>query len=473
MILRYYKALRDYLRVPSRAFRIKGRLFSLFFGVIVVSVFYLLQAIIPDNFERHEEIETFLFIVISVLLLFPARIKIARIFLHKRDYNLFFGENYHHLDFIARQFTMETLIHEITPELMDWLGVRSGTIALLEPDRRRFIRHTVQNGQIRQGRTIEYTEIENGKKYLKEQRRASHYTDLNTPRPLARMMEEYNAMVIQPFVYRNRLLGFLLLNEEPKTPYAAIALETFAGKAAVSIQNYILSSKVIDSKQFEQEFEEAAKIQHLLQLTRLPELPGYNIKLLKPDTFPCILELFRSREGKWFMAVLCSPRLSGAAGIFLFGILGRLYSFIHRKANITMYGLMDHLKKDPALMRSEYRMEILVAEIQPGAGKMLVLEDGKNYRIREQKNPEKTLISPGWRNFLDIHSENPLQISYAGEVLLEISSESVGTAEEDIASNNENENAPENPRVKPNQKSERPAKKTGGFWPQKPLRKIK
>ncbi len=416
MLATYLKNMRAF----TATHRFRGWLLSALFGVIIISTFYALRQIVPRDMSYYNELSTALFIIISVLLLFPARERIARRFLHKTEYNFFFGQDFHHLDFIARQFNVDALINEITPELLEWLRVRTGKLVILDTGRRYFNSYIYRNGTSFKGRPIHYETMEESIKFLKEHRRTVYHDQAVLPDNVKTMMTELRASVLQPFIYRNRLLGFLVLHEEPRNNYAGIGLETYAGKAAISIQNRILFTRVIDAQLYDQELQSAAKIQHFLQLTRPPRIPGNRVKFLRNHDFPCIMEFFEPGKDRWFLTILCTPSPSRAAAMFLFGILGRLYSFFRREKSISINRLLGHLRKDPGLIRSEYRMDILIAEIRPRENRMIVMSDGKEFRIHDASRPERNMITTGWRNFLNLDVGNRLRIVYGREPLLEI-----------------------------------------------------
>lgn len=401
----------------SRRFRVW--IFSLLFGLIVVGNFFALRYMVPEAHPNHQEIVTILFLVISVLILFPARDKIARWLLNKGDYSFLLGKDDHHLDFIARQFSMDALIQEIVPELLDWLGVQTGRIAILEHNRQSFQTHTIKKGKTYHDRPIPHEEVADIEAYLIRRNGLIYIYHLDIPEEVREFMKNQSALVLQPFVYRNRFLGFLMLKQDPRNRYAAIGLDTFAGKAAVGIQNYILSMRVVGSRLLEQEIEAAEKIQNLLQTGRIPHFAMLDIRTLKTADSSSIIEFIHCDDGKWIMAILCAPRLTGAAGILLFGVLGYLYSFTHRGENITLQRLMTHLEREPALTRSEYKIEFLLGEICPEEPALAVLAAGDNLNVIDTAGTGENLVTEGKRVFLDFPRDRILQISYANEPLIE------------------------------------------------------
>ncbi len=411
------------------SFRVKGWIFSGIFGIFVVLCFYAIQWAVPASNPNYDEIVTVLFIILSVLILFPARERLLKFIFKKQEYFSFFGREFHHLDFIARQFTYEAMVEEIFPELLAWLRVRSGKLAILDSLRRDLKLHSYRRGVIREDRMHSRYPIKKLTEYVLQNPGILRIDRPNIPEVESEFLRKFNAAVLQPFMHRRRLLGFLILHEMPRNRFFQRALDLFAGKAAVSIQNYILSSKIIDSRMYEQEFSAAEKIRNLLQSSKIPELHHISIRNLKRKSFPCILEFFQSESGKWFLVILCTPRLTSAAGILLYGVLGHLYSYIHTEKSIQLNRLLSHLRHDPELSTAEYRMDILVAEIQPQEQILTTLIDGKNFRVKNALTDEPIVISSGWRNFLELKTGSPVRIEYASEKLLEFSAQDMTFSE--------------------------------------------
>ncbi len=398
--------------------RQKGWVFSLLFGIIIVSVFYSLRWLVPATLPRHNEILTLVFIILSVLILFPARELILRRVLMRSEYASLFGQDFHHLDFIARQFTMDALVDEIYPELMSWLEVRTGRLAVLGSDRQHFQFFVYRNGQVSRGRFTGSPPDEDLVRVLKfKHAPLDHREDQGTE--ARELLAKYRATIIQPFFYRRRLLGYLILGEIPRTRFARRALNMFARKAAISIQNHILSAKIIDSHPFEYELRNARKVRNLLQSAPIPQIPGYALKLLRDPDMPSVLEFFRGRE-VWYLAALCSSRQNSAAGLIMSGILGRLYSTMHREKNISLHRLLNELRKDPELAFSAYPFQILLGELRPDSNSLVLMVDGKDYHIAHPARPGRSLVSVGWRNFLELAENETIRISFQDDPLLDV-----------------------------------------------------
>lgn len=414
--------MRTRLQSATGRTRIKSWLFSLAFGLFVVAVFYVIRWIIPQNLVSYNQTVTILFIIIAVLILFPARARILARFLRRNEYTRYFGQDYHHLDFIARQFSVETLVGEVFPELMEWLGVRHGRLAVLEPSRRSYRFHVYRNGRLLKSRHS--YERRAGDPFIRSLRHRRTGLDVAAPdlSPEVRTeLERLGAARAHPFVFRGRLLGFLILHEPPRTRHAARALDFFSDKAAVSIQNYILTYRMIDSRLYDAELHAAARVQSILHNAPSPRIPGIALRRTEQRQFTSILEFFHAGEERWFVAGLSSERLTSAAGIVLYGVFGRLYSFIQREdpAQITMQRLLAALKRGLA-DRADYSVDVLLMELQPASGRLVVLLEGDRYSVVEISKPARTIVSRGWRNFLEMKPDETYRVSYNDRPLLEL-----------------------------------------------------
>jgi len=404
------------LRTGRLSFRQLHWIYSAAFALPVIALFYLLDLIVPPYTRFHQEIVTFLFIIFSVLILFPARDYLLGLLLDRSDYLRYFGLEHHHLDLMARQFSAEDMIHTIFPDLMRWLEVHSGRIAILNSDRELYTYHVYRNGTIVQGRPSTVRDEEELLRALRSNRPLIAGQDND---PLTRsVLEKNKAAWIQPIVHRQRVLGFLILGEPPRNRYALRGLQMFSRKAAVSIQNHILSYKVVDSQPFEQELLVAERIAGYLLPSRIPAVPGYSIVSSRQDR-PWVIEFFSGQSSEtWFFTLLFARRSSASAGLVLAGLLGSLHSFVHRESNITLHRLMAQLKRDPALLRAEYPVDFLLGELEAGRHRLTILVESRNFDIRNPLSPDKQLVSLGWRNYIDMTEQRSIRIQHSGETAL-------------------------------------------------------
>ena len=416
-------ALGPRLRRVVQSYRFRHALFSLFFGLCVVGIYYLINWLVPDDYLMHNQLVTILFIIVAVLVLFPARERGLLYVLRRNEYTKFFGRDFHHLDVVARQFSVDTLVNEVFPEFMEWLGVRHGRIAILHPDRRHFDFYIFRNRQVHRGRHIHAPLSDTIVRGLKQTRQTVQVQELPVDSALRSQLEDYGAATVRPFHYRRRLLGFLILNETSRNRHAARALDFFADKAAVSIQNHILTNRIMDSRLYDAELSSAEKIQSTLNDAPVPRIPGF--RLTRHNLHASILEFFPARRGDhWFVVGLTLDRLTGSGSMILYTMLGSLYSYITRETHFTMHRVLGHLRKHRDRLQTPYPPGIFVAELLPSEHKLICVSDDTDYRIRKQSgDPDQNaqnLLSSRARSFLTVPSNDSLLLMYQNTVLLEI-----------------------------------------------------
>ncbi|MBI3395699.1 MAG: GAF domain-containing protein [Spirochaetia bacterium] len=401
--------------------RVRGWVFSSVFGLVVIGVYYLLQWLVPKSYAYYNETVTVLFIFVSVLILFPAREQLLRNLLERREYAALLGEDTHHIDFIARQFTMDTLIQEVFPDLMRWLNVNSGKIAVLDPGRRYISYYLYRNGHVSRTSRTGRRAGDDFTRMLRQRRSAVTLHDV--PEDLRPVMKSLRAALVQPFLYRARLLGFLVLHEPPRNRFASRALDLFAGKAAVSIQNLFLTTRIIDSARYDQEFASAQKIRNNLAAPRAPRIPGYTVESTAPNNLPTMVEFLKTQEGSWYIAVLALSGSSSGSALVLAGVLGQLYSIILREKGITLNKVMNLLRKDQEYLGGGQRLEILLAEFRPDQHSMTLMVDGKDFHIRRTGKGPAPTISSGWRNFVELEEGTDVLLDHRDTLVLRIARE--------------------------------------------------
>lgn len=412
------RALLRKLKALAPQHSLYGILYSLLFGVMVIATFYAVRYVIPRTDEFYNEIVTVLFIVISVLILFPARDQLMRGLLKKYDYDRIFGGDYHHLDFIARQFQMETMIREIFPELMQWLRVRSGRIAILDPERKQYTYHIYKNGELLDRQSSHFQDFEDISGHLKQIRGILHSED-ELSDDMVEFMERFRAVVLQPFIYRRNPVGFLILHDPPRHSHFRRAIELFAQKAAVSIHNNMLSNKVIEARMYEREFREASKIRRFLQNHRPPQIPRYDLLLHRHKKQLYLVEFLKESEETWFLIIICSVRYSGASGIILSGVLGHIYALFTHSDRMTLHRLLKLVRKIPNLMQSEYPMDFMIAEINTEQNTFKIMQDGA-YRLVNKQNRDEDLSVPRWRRSIQLIEGDEYSVEHRNTPILDI-----------------------------------------------------
>ncbi|MCB1172389.1 MAG: hypothetical protein KDK39_02435 [Leptospiraceae bacterium] len=416
----YWNRIQNYLSRFIRGSRVRRFAVSLFFGILVVLLYYLLRLIVPLDFDSREQIITLAFILIAVLLLFPAREAILARILPRYDYLTFFGHDLHHLELLARQFSVEELIHEILPEFTDWLGVRESILAVQDPDRNGYnYYHSNRNHSTSFNPPTEWeSDLEILIRQAKSHGRHLDALDETWSDEIRRLLQGMNMAILYPFVYRKGLPGFMILHQSPRHPHAHKALQFFAHKSAVAIQNYLLSLRVIDSRLYDQEMKTARRIQSIFHKTQTPSIQGYEFQ--PRGSGRTVIEFFTAREEQHYMVALSADRLSSAAGIILYGLLGRLHALLYNRKDMKINQIMTDLKADPDFKREGYRVDVLIAEIKPDSPLVTILHSGSHYTLYDATDPGQNLLSFGWRNLLTLQADHSYVLSYHSVPLITI-----------------------------------------------------
>ena len=71
---------------------------------------------------------------------------------------------------------------------------------------------------------------------------------------------------------------------------------------------------------------------------------------------------------------------------------------------------------------------MLIAQFHAG-GAMTVFVEGKQFRFQDTTQPDRILISPGWRNYVDLMPGILYRIEHNNQILLDIRATRNATAE--------------------------------------------
>jgi hypothetical protein len=377
--------------------RVKSWGFSFFSGAVVVGLFVLIQALVPRSLNYYYETVTLLFLLASVAFLFPARDYLERR-LFGRNYAAIFGGS-HHLDFMATRFTEDSIIHEVFPELMQWMGVRAAKLAIPDSSRRHFTYHIYSEGTKLRTRVSYYHSMEPLIRYAK-QKRESLAPESAMPEEIRRILVRIHAALFFPICYRNKMVAFLILHNAPENKYAERALDTFAGKAAASIQNALLSARFMDATAIQREFMVADKIRRFLSRMDVPAIPGVSIESFSNEGMAVVVEFFPGEKQSWFAVMMGTDRLNGSSAIVLSSMLGSLYSLVRRESGLTLHKLLTHFRRERSPELYE-RIDLCLLELRPRDAAMFLMLDGPGFNARNPDKPDRILTSSGWRSVID------------------------------------------------------------------------
>ncbi|MBX7056542.1 MAG: hypothetical protein K1X75_00660 [Leptospirales bacterium] len=410
---------RQWRPLAASARRVRSAALSFLFALAVIGVYYALRWLIPAELALYDQIVTVAFIIISTLILFPARERALALAVGRDEFSRFFGRDFHHLDFMAQPRSMEEMIHESFPAFMEWLGVKHARMAVLEPGRRSYRFHVYRNGILLKSRHIAPRGADELLRALKAHGAIDIQDRSLSPGALKRLTE-MGAVSAHGFRFRGRLLGFLALHDVVRNRFAPRALEFFCAKAGISVQNHIYSYRIIDSRLYDQEFSAAAKVQSILHNPPLPEIPGLLLRRPAQKEYDSILEFFQAADDRWYVIAIACEQMTMSAALELYAVIGRLYSVLQREENLNLHRLLGHLKKSLEEEAADYPLFSFAAELSPGRKIMVAMLEKGAFQIREVAEPTRALATPGWRNFIDLESNKTYRLSYRERPLLEL-----------------------------------------------------
>lgn len=120
--------------------------------LIIAGYTYLQSAIFLVGYEQ--ELATVIFVVLAVVILIPVRDYLLEPFLTFPSWETLIETQQHHLEFLARPFTLQTLLNQIMPDLMIWLRIPDARLFILQQERRFFDMHVYRRGALKGSRRI-------------------------------------------------------------------------------------------------------------------------------------------------------------------------------------------------------------------------------------------------------------------------------------------------------------------------------
>ena len=227
---------------------------------------------------------------------------------------------------------------------------------------------------------------------------------------------ELHANFIYPFLFREKLFGFLAVSNIPNAE-AAHTLSLLAGQSALTIHNHILSYHITENKKYQKEAEYADRVQDLLETGTIPELPGWKIRAY-PRHHGNLVEFFQVEDGSWFFVVLNAGRTYHHIGIILSYILGVVYSQSQLR---LLKGFSDIKQLISATFQKldwKNKYEIIIGKID--FDELFVVQEGKQFKIVRENNEEDVVASVGWKNRIQF-DKGAILVLYADLPILRFS----------------------------------------------------
>ncbi|MBW7859006.1 MAG: hypothetical protein H3C43_12105, partial [Leptonema sp. (in: Bacteria)] len=304
----------------------------------------------------------------------------------------------HHLEFLARPFTLHTLLYRIVPDLMIWLRIPDSQLLILNQERRYFDMHVYRQGQLWRSRRVTRKNIIPMTRMLRQFGAIAKRDDINLPADIATAMEKYQISIGIPFIHRGRLLGMLLFKRPTSTRYSDRALELFAVKAAITIHDHILKSRMRNIAEYDEELRVATKIRQMLQMDEVPKPTGWQIKpgqirsATLVEYFPVKNDTTVSLPEHQFVVFLSTKAAGGVQAMILSGALGYLFAQVRlRGPSIRLSTLIRKMTQYVQENDLEGKLEIMIHRFRVNHSDLDVWISGKSYRIFNSEIGELSL----------------------------------------------------------------------------------
>ena len=394
--------------------------------LIIVGYTYLQSS--PVLTKYGADLVTLLFIIVAVVVLIPVRDYLLKPFLLFPSWEALVETQYHHLEFLARPFTLHALLHQIVPNLLVWLRIPDARLLILQQERRYYDMYVYRQAALKGSRPIARKNIAPINGRFRQFGRIAFREDTTIPMYIENYMQKYRVAIAVPFLHRGRLLGMLLFHQPTANKHVERGLELFAAKATITIHDHILKSRMQNIAQYDEELRIATKIRQMLQMQETPQIEGWSLRSGKIRS-ATLIEYFKTTDRQY--AVLLSTKAAGGVqAMILSGALGYLFAMTRIKGNgFRLYSLIRRLQNYLQINDLEGKLEILVLGLRPTANNATLAIIGKSTQNKNlagnsyqmyNHNNEETDLAPG-RISLDCKRNASYSLFYDNHEILSFS----------------------------------------------------
>ncbi len=383
--------------------------------LLVFLTYFLLLNQIPNDLTYGLEMAFVLVMALSILIYLPLIERFTRS-LRVRFLSEYLTEDAESFRQAIKQFNLDALIKHVFPDMVKITESHSGTIAILMPDGT-FDFHTYFRGrQKKLSPTKQIVVKQHFKDYLKTKKEGSSVTDaIHTPE-INRDFMELHANFIYPFLFREKLFGFLAVSNIPNAD-AAHTLSLLAGQTALTIHNHVLSYHIAENKKYRKEAEYADRVQDLLETGTIPELPGWKINAY-PRLHGNLVEFFQVEDGSWYFVVLNAGRTYHHIGIILSYILGVVYSQSQLRILTGFADIKQLIHSTFQKLEWKDKYELIIGKID--FNELYLIQEGRQFKIIRETNEEEVVASIGWKNRIQLE-RGPVLVLHSGQPILRFS----------------------------------------------------
>lgn len=393
-------------------------------AALLVSVYLYMHSL--TWFDTDSELAIILFVIVAVVILIPVRDYLIEPFFSFPPWQLLIEAERHHLEFLAKPFTLHTLLYRIVPDLMIWLRIPDSQLLILNQERRYFDMHVYRKGQLWRSRRVTRKNIIPMTRIFRKFGMIAKREDTNLPADITKTMEAYQISIGIPFIHRGRLLGMLLFKRPSATRHSDRALELFAAKAAITIHDHILKSRMRNIAEYDEELRVASKIRQMLQMDEVPQPNGWIIRpgqirsATLVEYFPVKSATSITSTEHQFVVFLSTKAAGGVQAMILSGALGYLFATVKlRGATIRLTTLIRRMTQYVQENDLEGKLEIMICRFRIKQPDLDIWVNGKSYRIFNSEIGELS-ISQG-RHHLHCKSKINFSIYYQEEEIMSFS----------------------------------------------------
>ena len=376
--------------------------------ILTLSIYNYVGVLIPKTIEYSLQITMVATIIISVILVVPLQ-EFLETTIKKKFLSEYLFDDPLTLKSARRRFEIDALISNVFPDMVKISGSTYGRLAVLIREPADYEVYTYSNGKRRKVKPKSVQIQDRLLKFLKDKKQGASTSDLVGLPDINNDFIELKANFIIPFIFRERLFGFLAVTEIP-TPEDTLSLRILASKPALAVYNHILSSQVAIHKKYKREFEIANRIEDLIFTSKLPIFKSFKFETHQKDP-SVLLEFFKNEDGEYLFILLVLNSTKVGSGLVSSHILGKMYSqsLLRRKHNLnSLRSIAEEMLKK---LSWEEGYEMVVGSFREDTFRLTFSQTGKNFRITNDIEPDKSLISVGWRYTVDLN-ENPLVLIY-------------------------------------------------------------
>ncbi|XDD46252.1 hypothetical protein AB3N60_16330 [Leptospira sp. WS39.C2] len=387
---------------------------TVFILFVYISYFIILVQI-PESMSYRLELALLLTCAFSLILYLPLIERLTRLLRTKflSEYLTEDAESYRQA---IKRFNFDALVKNVFPDMVKITGSQSGTMAVLTQNGT-FAFHSYFRGrQKKLSPTKDIVVKLSFQSFLLANRNGASIANTFSNEDINNDFMELHANYIYPFIFREKLFGFIAVSNIPNTD-ASHSLSLLAGQSALTIHNHILSYHISENKKYQKEAEYAVRVQNLLETGTIPKIMGWEITPFK-RTNRNLIEFFQVEDGSWFFVILNTGKSYQHIGIILSYILGVVYSQSRLKLLKGFSDIKTLIQSTFQKLDWKENYEMIIGKI--GYSELYIIQEGKQFKIL--RNSEEVVASMGWKNMISM-DKGPIVIQQRGEPVLKFNFE--------------------------------------------------